>query len=73
MIWTSVLAIVRSRDASLHLEERTRDLADINYALEKSAIVAVTDVRGIITHVNDKFCEISKYQRRSCWDRTTGS
>ena len=59
----TVLAIVRSRGASLHLEQRTRDLADINYALEKSAIVAVTDVRGIITHVNDKFCEISKYSK----------
>jgi PAS domain S-box-containing protein len=54
---------VRSREASLHLEERTRDLADVNYALEKSAIVAVTDVRGIIKYVNDKFCEISKYSR----------
>ena len=58
-----MFAIVRSREASLHLEERTRDLADVNYALEKSAIVAVTDIRGVITYVNDKFCEISKYSR----------
>jgi PAS domain S-box-containing protein len=63
VIWTTVSAIVRSREASLHLEERTRDLADVNYALEKSAIVAVTDIRGIIKFVNDKFCEISKYSR----------
>src|ERR1019366_4806151 len=63
VIWTTVVAIVRSRDASLHLEERTRDLADVNYALDKSAIVAVTDTRGIIKYVNDKFCEISKYAR----------
>ena len=63
VIWTTVSAIVRSREASLRLEERTRDLADVNYALEKSAIVAVTDTRGIITFVNDKFCEISKYSR----------
>jgi PAS domain S-box-containing protein len=63
VIWTTVFAIVRSRQASLHLEERTRDLADVNYALEKSAIVAVTDVHGVITNVNDKFCEISKYTR----------
>ena len=63
VIWTTVFAIVRSREASLHLEERTRDLADVNYALEKSAIVAVTDVRGVIKYVNDKFCEISKYSR----------
>ena len=63
VVWTTVFAIVRTREASLHLEERTRDLADVNFALEKSAIVAVTDVRGIIKYVNDKFCEISKYSR----------
>jgi PAS domain S-box-containing protein len=63
VIWTTVSAIVRWREASLHLEERTRDLADVNYALEKSAIVAITDTRGIIKFVNEKFCEISKYSR----------
>jgi PAS domain S-box-containing protein len=62
-IWTLVFAVVRSREASRRLEERTRDLADVKYALEKSAIVAVTDIRGAITYVNDKFCEISKYPR----------
>jgi len=63
LIWTTVIVIVRSREASLRLEARTRDLADVNFALEKSAIVAVTDTRGTIKFVNDKFCEISKYRR----------
>jgi PAS domain S-box-containing protein len=63
VIWTTVFAIVRSREASVHLEERTRDLADVNFALEKSAIVAVTDVRGVIKYVNDTFCQISRYSR----------
>ena len=40
-----------------------QDLANIKYALDMAAIVAITDVRGKILHVNDTFCEISKYSR----------
>lgn len=35
----------------------------VRYALDSAAIVVNTDVRGTITYVNSKFCEISGYSR----------
>jgi PAS domain S-box-containing protein len=45
------------------LESIARERDAIQMALDRSAIVAVTDSKGTIIHVNDKFCEISKYSR----------
>jgi PAS domain S-box-containing protein len=44
-------------------DEAQRRLDEFKYALDQAAIVAITDRRGLITYVNDRFCTISQYSR----------
>jgi PAS domain S-box-containing protein len=50
------LSVTPESDSLRHLDE-------MRHALDQAAIVAATDQRGIITYVNDRFCEISQYSR----------
>ncbi|HTL69228.1 MAG TPA: PAS domain S-box protein [Lacunisphaera sp.] len=56
---------IEERMASAEKVRQLSQEADrLRTALNEHAIVAITDPRGKITYVNDKFCAISKYPRQ---------
>ncbi|MGB5096322.1 MAG: PAS domain-containing protein [Porticoccaceae bacterium] len=46
-----------------HLHATRERYKELYLALEAHAILSITDARGNIVHVNDRFCEISGYRR----------
>lgn len=55
--------ISNRKKAEDDLKETLKENSDIKFALDHSSIVTFTDANGLITSVNNKFCEVSKYSR----------
>lgn len=52
-----------NKELETRLHQTQSEFSDYKHALDESAIVAITDQKGIIRHVNNNFCKISKYSR----------
>lgn len=51
-------------------QDLLQQLSNHKYAIDQSSIVAITDAQGVITYVNDKFCEVSGYGRQELIGKT---
>tara|TARA_B110000971_G_C20032666_1_gene512212 strand:+ start:3123 stop:4220 length:1098 start_codon:yes stop_codon:yes gene_type:complete len=57
------LPVANFEKKNIQLEEVLLKMNELQNALDSSSIVAITNARGMLTYVNDKFCEISNYSR----------
>lgn len=62
--------ITQRKQNNMKLIQKMENLRDIVNALDESSIVAITTDNGVITYVNEKFCETSKYDREELIGRT---
>lgn len=54
-----------------HIQNRLKYGVDIQNAIDEASTIVITDEKGIITYVNHKFCDISKYSEEELLGNNT--
>ncbi|HEY9300934.1 MAG TPA: PAS domain S-box protein, partial [Phormidium sp.] len=62
--------ITERKQAEAIQQRLFKELSDIKFALDRAAILVVTDANGIITYVNDQFLKISQFSREELIGQT---
>jgi len=62
--------ISRRKQAELDRQQLIQELSAFKQALDQSAIVVITDPKGVITYTNDRFCVVSGYSRNELIGQT---
>ena len=63
LMFAVLFGFIRLRESTRLLRATLHDLEFQKFALDQHGIVSVTDVKGNILYVNDRFCSISGYER----------
>ncbi|PSB50867.1 histidine kinase [filamentous cyanobacterium Phorm 6] len=58
------------KQAELERQQLIQELSAFKQALDQSAIVVITDAKGVISYVNDRFCALSGYSRDELMGKT---
>ncbi|MBI3984538.1 MAG: PAS domain-containing protein [Candidatus Levybacteria bacterium] len=62
--------ITERKTSEENLKTALKDLQDMKYALDQSSIVSITNNKGIIEYVNDRYTQISKYAKKELIGKT---
>lgn len=62
--------ITERKQTEERLNEVLQELSYHKQALDQFALIAITDARGMITYVNEKFCEVSQHRQEELIGQT---